>query len=152
MMLLSDRPLKHVDQLGATLSLACAVHCALQPLLLVLLPFVGLGFLMNELVETIFLAITLTLAAWAFFSGYAHHHRAGVFGFWALAAGLIASSRMPWLETHEMILAVLGALALVSGHFLNQYFHRQAHVVIYQELSESVLTGPLVLHESPCNH
>ncbi|MGE3724079.1 MAG: MerC domain-containing protein [Candidatus Sericytochromatia bacterium] len=153
-MLLPDRSLKHVDQLGASLSLVCALHCALQPVLLVALPLVGLGFLMNELLETLFLGFSLTLAAWSFFSGYAHHRRSAVFGFWGVAASLIALSRMPWLESHEMILAVSGALSLVLGHLLNQYLHRQAHAVVYSEIpSESALTGPLVAADPRvCKH
>lgn len=153
-MLLPDRSLKHVDQLGASLSLVCALHCALQPLLLVALPLVGLGFLMNELLETIFLGFSLTLAAWSFFSGYAHHRRSAVFAFWGVAATLIALSRMPWFETYEMILAVCGALSLVSGHLLNQYLHRQAHAVIYSEIpAEAALTGQLVAADAhACKH
>lgn len=153
-MLLPDRSLKYVDQLGASLSLACALHCALQPLLLVALPLIGLGFLMNELLETLFLAFSLTLAAWSFFSAFAHHRRPIVFSFWGVAASLIALSRMPWLESFEMILAVSGAMSLVAGHMLNQYLHRQAHAVVYSELSPPrPLTGPLVA-EIPhtCKH
>ena len=135
-MILTNRPLKYVDQLGATLSMACALHCALQPLLLAL-PLLGLSFLLNETLETVFLAISLTMAIWAFLSGYAHHRRPTVFLFWGLAAALIGASRIPQLENQEILLAVSGALALMSGHLLNQYLHRQHHL------------APLVVSETP---
>lgn len=146
-MILTTRPLKYLDQLGATLSLACALHCALQPVLLLTLPLLGLGFLLNETLETVFLTISLTLAAWAFFSGYTHHHRLSIFGFWALATLLIGFSRIPLLKPWEIPLAVSGALALMSGHLLNQFHLRQSHLPVVA-VHETVGTGILSLNES----
>lgn len=152
-MLLPDRSLKHVDQLGASLSLVCALHCSLQPLLIVVLPLVGLGFLMNPLLETLFLGFSLILAAWSFFSGFAHHRRPVVFVFWGVATSLIALSRLPWFQAHEMLLAVSGALSLVSGHLLNQYLHRQAHAEVYSESpADPTRTVPLVAEPQSCQH
>ena len=153
-MILTNRPLKYVDQLGATLSMACALHCALQPLLLAALPLVGLGFLLNETLETVFLVISLTMAVWAFLSGYAHHRRPGVFMFWGLAALLIGASRLPQLEHQEVLLAVSGALALMSGHLLNQYLHRQHHLAVLP-VHEATPTGSLQRPETVrlhCSH
>lgn len=42
---------RNVQKFGAFLSLACAIHCIATPLLIGLLPFAGLGFLENPLVE-----------------------------------------------------------------------------------------------------
>ncbi|PIQ26671.1 hypothetical protein COW36_01075 [bacterium (Candidatus Blackallbacteria) CG17_big_fil_post_rev_8_21_14_2_50_48_46] len=156
-MILSDRPLKYLDQLGATLSLACAVHCALQPLLLIALPLMGLGFLMDETLETVFLAVTLSMAGWAFFSGFNHHRKGSVFVFWGLAALLIGASRVQFLESYEMLLAVSGALALMSGHLLNQHLHRQYHLqiapiraTIAKQLGTGLLKTEKISHS--CQH
>ena len=47
-----------LDKAGATASLACAVHCALMPLVVTLLPLVGLGFLADERTEWALLGLS----------------------------------------------------------------------------------------------
>ncbi|MBF2053583.1 MAG: MerC domain-containing protein [Candidatus Sericytochromatia bacterium] len=43
-----------LDTIGITASLLCAVHCALHPLLLVILPVAGLSFLISSGFEMVF--------------------------------------------------------------------------------------------------
>ena len=48
-----NRYLNHtvVDNVGACLSFACAIHCMAAPLLMTVLPLVGLGFILSESAE-----------------------------------------------------------------------------------------------------
>lgn len=151
-MLLSTRLLKYLDPLGAMLSFACALHCALQPVLLLSLPLLGLSFLLNETLETLFLAISLILAAWAFLSGYTHHHRLSVFGFWILASLLMVCSRLPWFALWEIPLAVGGALVLMSGHLFNQFQLRHGHSVSTVCRSTGMLPFNTSIPPASCNH
>ena len=117
--------IKRFDKLGAGLSIACAIHCAAQPLLLVILPFIGLGFLMNEQLETIFLALTVILAAGTLLSGFKKHAKWIPWITWTLGTTFIVSSRL--IESQEQILAISGALSIAFTHFLNQYFLPKSH-------------------------
>lgn len=47
-----------MDAGGATASLLCAIHCALMPILVTLLPLVGLGFLASETTEWVVVALS----------------------------------------------------------------------------------------------
>lgn len=126
-MLKQDSQHGAIDRLGATLSVACALHCALQPLLLLALPFLGLGFLLNEQAETLFLIFSACLASISLVQGHRHHKNPGAFPVLAFSLSLIVASRLPGLIHLEMILAVTGALGIATAHGLNMYLHRQFH-------------------------
>ena len=113
------------DKLGASLSLACALHCAFQPALLIALPFLGLGFLMNEQVETVFLAFSVLLASWSIVAGIRHHGQTQVLPLLFLAALAILFSRFS--EAYEPLLAITGALGIVAAHVYNLYLHKRHH-------------------------
>ena len=50
------------DTTGACLSVACAVHCLAMPLLVAVLPLIGLGFLANESAELVLILVAIGLA------------------------------------------------------------------------------------------
>lgn len=120
--------LNQLDTLGAGLSFACALHCALQPLLLAMLPLMGLGFLLDERLETLFLAGAIVLASATVISGWRHHRQPQALPVMALAAVIVMMSRFPALETYEMPLAVIGALGIMSSHLLNLWLHKRYHL------------------------
>lgn len=122
-MYLSSQQLKTVDRLGAGLSVACAIHCAIQPFLLVVLPLFGLGFLMGERVETVFLISSVCLASWALFSGLRMHGNWRIFLPLTVGVFLIVASRVFYAA--EMPLAVAGALGIALSHFLNHIYQQQ---------------------------
>lgn len=113
------------DKLGASLSFACALHCALQPVLLVALPFLGLGFLMNEQLETAFLVFSVILASYSVLSGVKHHGQKQVLPVLAFGVLCIVTSRL-W-EAYEPALAISGALGIVWAHLLNLQLHKRVH-------------------------
>ena len=61
------------DRVGATASFLCAIHCALLPFVLALLPFVGLEFLADHRFERGFVLFACTLALFAMIRGYRRH-------------------------------------------------------------------------------
>lgn len=62
-----------VDTTGACLSFACAVHCMAMPLLITILPLIGLGFLANERAELILITGAIGLAIGSLVWGVRHH-------------------------------------------------------------------------------
>ncbi len=59
-------PRTWMDSLGTTVSIACAIQCTLFPLLISVLPLLGLGFLAGDGVEKVFIATSIVLAAGSF--------------------------------------------------------------------------------------
>ena len=106
-----------LDQLGAGLSLACAAHCLLSPLLVPALAVSGLGFLADEMTEVALLSCAVILAlsnlCWAF-----RLHKSGR-PLLLLAAALVAIAAGR-LYAQDGTLVVAGAVILATGHLLNR--------------------------------
>lgn len=61
------------DRFGATASFLCAVHCALLPFVVALLPTLGLGFLADHDYEQMFIVFACLLAGTTIVLGVRHH-------------------------------------------------------------------------------
>ncbi|MGH9753672.1 MAG: MerC domain-containing protein [Blastocatellia bacterium] len=64
-----------LDRLGVAASLACAAHCAAMPLLIGLLPLVGLGFLAGEQTEWALAGLSIGVGSLNLTPSYARKHR-----------------------------------------------------------------------------
>src|SRR5215467_11984708 len=64
------------DSLGIVTSIACAVHCALLPLVLTSLPLFGINIIHNNFFEAGMIALAFMIGSIALYHGYKrHHHR-----------------------------------------------------------------------------
>ena len=116
-----DAPALWIDQLGAGLSLICALHCLAVPLLLPLLSFAGMGFFASESVETAFLGTALVLAGGSLCWGFRIHHQRHTLLLLGGALLLIVGGRFSPEETAEVVCVVLGTGLLAGGHLLNRH-------------------------------
>ena len=76
----------HLDRLGATGSLLCALHCALLPVLIALLPSLGIATWMNDGFEEGFVVFATLLGLFTLIQGYRRHR--AVRALWLLLPGL----------------------------------------------------------------
>ena len=125
------------DGLGATASFLCAIHCALLPFILVLLPSVGLTVLADHDIERIFIACASGLSLMTLVLGFQQHRRRRAFAFllpglallW-LGALLESGIGLSW---HAVFVSIGGTL-LTTAHLSNLRLTR-GHV-----------------HDSQCRH
>lgn len=101
------------DRVGATASLLCALHCAALPLLLTVLPALGLGFLADHRFERVFIAFASALALTTLIRGYRRHRMPGAL--YLLAPGLILLWSGAWVFDTESSPVVHAALVTVGG-------------------------------------
>lgn len=73
--------LRTVDRFGAGASFVCAVHCAALPIVIALLPAIGLGVFANHAFERGFIAVAALLAITSLLTGFRRHRRLRAFGF-----------------------------------------------------------------------
>lgn len=110
------------ERLGLMATGVCAVHCALTPLLVSLLPMMGLGALLNPRVEWALVGLAIALGAGTIVPAYRHHHHrvAPVVLFVIGAACLLgAHAIVPHGSIAEIPTAFLGALGLSSAQIVN---------------------------------
>lgn len=106
-----------LDKIGMSASVACAIHCALLPIVFTLLPIIGLEFLANPVIELGMIALSLSLAIFALLGAYKKHRRVLPFVILMLGFAFIALGHL--LAGMESIFIPLGGLLIAVAHFIN---------------------------------
>ena len=119
------------DRVGATASFLCAVHCALLPFVIALLPLIGLGFLADHRFERIFVACAAALASVTIITAWRRHRKLHALfllvpGIALLLAGIVIDiEQREWLHTS---MVVCGGVLVASAHVVNLVLsHRHVH-------------------------
>jgi len=123
------------DAVGITTSVACAIHCAVLPLVLTSLPVMGINIIDNAAFEYFMILLAFGIGAAALYHGYKkHHHRFLPLALFSLGM-LMLFGKQVWHEAHLLLLFPAVA-AIISAHFVNFRLCRvHAHG-----------------HEDDCNH
>ncbi|MBS0516427.1 MAG: MerC domain-containing protein [Proteobacteria bacterium] len=116
--------LAHVaDRIGATASFLCALHCAVLPFVLTVLPALGLGFLGDHRFERIFIACASLLALASLVRGWRRHRVTSAL--YLAAAGLALLWIGAWVFDAESsivahaMLVTLGGCCVALAHIVN---------------------------------
>jgi hypothetical protein len=145
-----------MDSLGTTVSIACAIQCSVFPLLVGVLPLLGLGFLLGDGVEKIFVATSVTLAVSSFSWGFRYHRRFHIFIFLVSALALISVGRYWVDERYETPVVISGTLFLAAGHFLNRRLCNLCKACAHEQASASDTaqraSDALVINERSDDH
>ncbi len=111
-----------LDRVGSWISLGCAIHCALMPLLLLAIPAAGLGAALGEGVEAWISAVAVTLAGFSVGWGCVRHRRFRAL--WPLVAGASLLGGARWFDLEEswveLAIVVGGGLLLALSHRMNR--------------------------------
>ena len=119
------------DRFGATASFLCAVHCALLPLVIAVLPAIGLGFLADHRYERGFIAFASMLALTTLVVGFRRHRQFRAF--WFLVPGIVLLFLGIVIDfehssTLHATLVSLGGTLVAISHLTNlRLAHRHVH-------------------------
>lgn len=120
-----------LDKVGATASFLCAIHCAIMPFVITVLPLLGLGFLASEPVEWGLLGASATLGTTSLCVGYREHRKRSIFAVLGIALALLVAGHL--LHEHPLgawgpILMVFGGFTMMGAHLLNRLLCRSCRV------------------------
>jgi hypothetical protein len=117
------------DRLGALASFLCAIHCALLPFVLAVLPLLGLGFLASHGFERGFVLFACVLALSSLVGGYRRHRRPLPLRL-ALTGLVLLLMGVTFAENYSIVLhsamVTCGGLLVASAHFTNLRMDRAA--------------------------
>lgn len=127
--------LNRADRIGSVLSSLCAVHCMCMPLLIGLLPLIGVSFLGSHKFEHIACVTMILLAAACVWSGCRIHRRWGLLCLLGAGATLVIyiqfgrapdenETRTDWYEAVAMF---VGGALIAASHFLNLKLRVKCH-------------------------
>ena len=111
------------DKFGAFGAIVCAVHCALLPFLLAILPTLGLGVFASHEVEFLYVAFATALALVSLVQGYRRHRvvRALSFavpGLLTVWTGVLLPAIHDHVVAHAIVMTCGGTLIAVA-HLIN---------------------------------
>ena len=117
------------DVLGVAASLACAIHCALLPLLFTSLPIFGINVIENTVFEIIMVVLAFAIGICSLYHGWKKHHHNSVpiivflLGFIFLVLKLFFVEYENWL----LVPAVTGIILAHIMNFRACKIHNHAH-------------------------
>jgi hypothetical protein len=106
------------DLLGIFTSVACAIHCALLPLLLSSLPLFGINIINNATFEWLMIAIAFMVGCYALMHGYKRHHKSSR-PLLIFTAGFIFLVLKQVFYNHEFLFLAMAVPFILYAHFLN---------------------------------
>jgi hypothetical protein len=119
-----------LDRVGAGASMLCAVHCALLPFVLAVLPLIGLGFLAGHAFERVFVACAALLACASLLTAYRRHRRPHALFLMVPGIALLLLGIMVNLDLHIIVhtaSVVTGGVLVASAHVVNLALAHRHH-------------------------
>ena len=117
------------DAFGIAASVACAIHCALLPLILSSLPLFGINIIENQGFEFLMIALAFVVGVYSLYHGRKkHHHSYYPMVLFAAGIGLLFIKSL--LHSHSLMLLLPAVSLVVIAHYLNYKLcrvHNHAH-------------------------
>lgn len=117
------------DAIGITTSLACAIHCAVLPMVLSTLPIFGINIVDNVAFEYFMILLALVIGCYSFWHGYRRHHHSLIpLIIFCFGISLLFAKQM-W-HAYQLWLLPFGVILIISAHLLNYRscrVHNHAH-------------------------
>jgi MerC mercury resistance protein len=113
------------DALGITASIACAIHCAVLPLLLSSLPFFGINIINNTTFEFFMIFLALAIGLYSLIHGYKKHHH-NILPIILFSCGISLLFLKQLFHTYFLLFLIPAVILIVSAHWLNYKSCRKA--------------------------
>ena len=112
------------DGLGIATSIACAIHCAVLPLVLSSLPLFGVNIIHNAFFEWAMIALAFVVGSYSLFHGYVKHHRSFL-PVTIFSIGFTFLFTKQFFHSIENYFLIPAVILIVTAHYLNyRYCHR----------------------------
>jgi hypothetical protein len=106
------------DALGIAASVACAIHCALLPLVLTSLPILGVNIINNIWFELMMILIALFIGIYSLRHGFKKHHH-NKLPIIIFSSGMALLILKQILHAQQMWFLVPAVILIVTAHYLN---------------------------------
>jgi energy-converting hydrogenase Eha subunit C len=110
----------NLDVIGFIASSACAIHCAIIPILLSVTSYAGLAFWDNVFIDIGMFFLSFILASYSLLRGhFKQHKKCKAIAFMIFGFSLIAASFYLDMAFDKIILSSVGALIVAVSHLIN---------------------------------
>jgi hypothetical protein len=108
----------NLDAMGIATSVACAIHCALLPLLISSLPILGINIIHNLVFEWGMIGLAFIVGSYSLFHGYVKHHRSTA-PLLIFATGFIFLVLKQVVPQFEYLFLSIAVVLIITAHFYN---------------------------------
>ncbi|RYY70666.1 MAG: MerC domain-containing protein [Chitinophagaceae bacterium] len=106
------------DAMGVATSLACAIHCAVLPLVLTSLPVFGVNIIENMNFEFFMIFLAAGIGSYSLWHGYKKHHHSFTPLLIFLAGIGFLFAKQAW-HHFEYWLLPIAVILIISAHLMN---------------------------------
>ena len=121
------------DAFGICASLACAVHCAVLPLVLTSFSLFGMNIIHNEFFEIFMILLALCIGIFSLRHGRKHHGQ--ILPTFIFIAGIIFLFIKEVIPSKELFFLIPAVILIVSAHCCNFIFNKK--ILMKKKLSKS---------------
>ena len=114
------------DALGIAASVACAIHCAVLPLVLTSLPVFGTNIIDHLGFEYMMIVLAMGIGFYSLWHGYRKHHHS-LMPSAIFSSGIILLFLKQIYHEHQVLFLIPAVLAIVVAHLLNYRLCRKAN-------------------------
>jgi hypothetical protein len=117
------------DALGIATSLACAIHCAILPLLLTSFPVFGVNIVDNMNFELFMIFLALAIGSYSLWHGYKKHHHS-ILPLLVFIAGISFLFVKQIWHHYELWFLPIAVILIITAHWINYKacrVHNHAH-------------------------
>ncbi|NCT93280.1 MAG: MerC domain-containing protein [Chitinophagaceae bacterium] len=117
------------DAFGIATSLACAIHCAVLPLMVSSLPLFGVNIIENNWFEYLMIALAMAVGSYSLYHGRKKHHHSWLPFIIFMTGIVLLLVKVTWHNWRLWLLAP-AVLCIVAAHLLNYRLcrvHNHAH-------------------------
>lgn len=106
------------DAMGIATSIACAIHCALLPILMSSLPVFGINIIHNDFFEWGMIGLAFSVGVYSLYHGFIRHHRSLV-PVLIFSVGFVFLVLKQFYRPHESFLLIIAVILIISAHYYN---------------------------------
>ena len=106
------------DALGIAASVACAIHCAILPLVLSSLPLFGVNIINNTSFEFLMIGVAFLIGVYSLWHGYKKHHHK-FYPVLLFASGISLLFLKQFFHQHFLMFLIPAVVLIVAAHWLN---------------------------------
>ncbi|UEG50638.1 MerC domain-containing protein [Ferruginibacter lapsinanis] len=106
------------DAMGIATSVACAIHCAILPIIATSLPIFGINIIHNQIFEWGMIALAFVVGSYSLFHGYIKHHHS-LSPVLIFAVGFVFLLLKQIFHQHEIWFLIVAVIFIISAHYYN---------------------------------
>jgi glucose uptake protein GlcU len=106
------------DAMGIVTSVACAIHCALLPILVTSLPIFGINIIHNSFFEWGMIALACIVGSLSIYHGFIKHHRSYI-PIFIFSTGFIFLVLKQFFDDLAIAFLICAVILIISAHYYN---------------------------------